>query len=151
MKLDAKRVQELIIDSLEPRTDPEKTIIAEGVVHTFGFNADKLATHKQEIIDLLNELPDNFKEEVGGGWSFIQACIDKNGNHWGEHHSMEELFCLGIAIGRVKCLMPRAMWGILPGGVPYYTVCKNDQPTVTEKAYRESHTDVEDTHYEDKF
>lgn len=151
MKLDAKRVQKLILDSLEPRADPEKTIIAEGVVHTFGFNADKLATHKQEIIDLLNELPDNFKEEVGGGWSFIQACVDKDGNHWGEHHSMEELFCLGIAIGRVKCLMPKAMWRILPGGVPYYVICKDDQPTVTEKEYRESHTDIEDTHYENEF
>lgn len=81
MKLNAKRVQELVLDSLEPRTDPDHTIIAEGVVHTFGFNAKKLATHKDEIIELLDELPDNFKEEVGGGWSFIQACVDKNGNH----------------------------------------------------------------------
>lgn len=151
MKLNAKRVQELVLDSLEPRTDPDHTIIAEGVVHTFGFNAEKLATHKDEIIELLDELPDNFKEEVGGGWSFIQACVDKHDNHWGEHHSMEELFCLGIAIGRVKVLMPRAMWSILPGGVPYYAICKEDQPTVTETQYRAEHEDIEDTHYEDEF
>jgi len=110
-----------------------------------------LATHKKEIIDLLNELPDNFKEEVGGGWSFIQACVYKNGNHWGEHHSMEELLCLGIAIGRVKCLMPKDMWSILPGGVPYYAICKEDQPVINEVEYRKSHTDIEDTHYEDEF
>ena len=53
MKLNAKRVQELIVDSLEPGNSPEKTIIAEGIIHTFGFNVDKLATHKQEIGVLL--------------------------------------------------------------------------------------------------
>ena len=123
MKLTAKRVHELIIDSLGGvAPNPEKTIIAEGITCTFGFNVDKLATHKQEIIDLLNELPDSFKEKSGGGCSFLQACVDKNGNQWGEHHSMEELFCLGIAIGKVENLLPRDMWEMLPGGVPYYVI-----------------------------
>ena len=101
---------------------PEKTIIAEGITRAFGFHADKLTTHKQEIIDLLNELPDNFKEGSGGEWSFLQACVDKNGNHWGEYSNMEELFCLGIAIGKVESLLPRDMWKVLPGGVPYYVI-----------------------------
>jgi hypothetical protein len=35
---------------------------------------------------------------------------------------MEGLFCLGMAIGKVECLMPRKMWTILPGGMPYYLV-----------------------------
>ena len=122
-KLNAKRVHELIVDSLGGEASrPEKTIIAEGIIRTFGFNVDKLATHKQEIIDLLNELPDSFKEGSGGGWSFLQACVDKNGNHWGEHSNMEELFCLGIAIGKVESLLPRDMWKVLPGGVPYYVI-----------------------------
>ena len=59
---------------------------------------------------------------LGGGWSFLQACVDKNGNHWGEHSNMEELFCLGIAIGKVESLLPRDMWKVLPGGVPYYVI-----------------------------
>lgn len=151
MKLDAKRVQELILDSLEPRTDPDRTIIAEGVVHSYGFNADKIAKNKQEIIELLNELPDVFFENSGGGMSFIQACVDKHGNHWGEHHSMEELFCLGIAIGRVKETMPRKLRSVLPGGVPYYTIYHSDQPIITETEWRKSHTQVTDTHYEDEF
>ena len=143
MKLNAKRVQELIVDSLwDEASSPEKTIIAEGIIRTFGFNVDKLATHKQEIIDLLNELPDNFKEESGGGWSFINACVDKNGNLWGEHHSMEELFCLGIAIGRVKCLIPRETWKILPGGVPYYVICQDDQPVVNKLEYQKTYSAV---------
>ena len=46
MKLDATRVQELIIDSLEPRIDPDHTIIAPGVVRSYGFNATKIAKKK---------------------------------------------------------------------------------------------------------
>ena len=151
MKLDATRVQELIIDSLEPRIDPDHTIIAPGVVRSYGFNATKIAKNKQEIIELLDELPAVFFEDSGGGMSFIQACMDKHGNHWGEHHSMEELFCLGIAIGRVKETMPTKLRPILPGGVPYYTIYHSDQPTITETEWRKSHTQVADAHYEDAF
>ena len=49
---------------------------------------------------------------------------------------MEELFCLGIAIGRVECLIPREMWKILPGGVPYYVICQDDQPVINKLEYR---------------
>ena len=130
MKLDSKRVQELLIDSLEPRIDPDHTIITQGVVHSYGFNADKIAKNKQEIIELLNELPDVFFEDSGGGMSFIQACMDKHGNHWGEHHSMEELFCLGVGINRVRELLPRELSIALPGGVPYYIIFHEDKEDI---------------------
>jgi len=35
---------------------------------------------------------------------------------------MEKLFLLGLAIEKVKCLMPREVWPALPGGMPYYVI-----------------------------
>jgi hypothetical protein len=35
---------------------------------------------------------------------------------------MDELVCLGLAIGRIAFLMPREMWEMLPGGMPYIVV-----------------------------
>ncbi|NQT49448.1 hypothetical protein HQ571_02010 [Candidatus Kuenenbacteria bacterium] len=72
---------------------------------------------------MLAELPDEFKESGGGGMSFMNACYDRNGNQWtGMHKRMEELFQLGIGIKKAKCLMPRASWSALPGGMPYYAI-----------------------------
>ena len=45
-KLNAKRVHELIVDSLGGEASrPEKTIIAEGITRAFGLHADKLDTN----------------------------------------------------------------------------------------------------------
>jgi hypothetical protein len=79
-------------------------------------------SHKK-IETMLDELPDEFKKTGGGGMSFLNACNDKHGNQWTDlHQRMEQLFQLDIGIGKVKCLMPREMWGILPDGMPYYVV-----------------------------
>jgi hypothetical protein len=121
--LDAERVTEIFIDCLfredEAKDNP---IVAEGIVGSVGFHPERLETHKDEIALLLAELPNEFQEKGGGGMSFLNACMDKNGYQWGEHIHMEQLFQLGIGIKAVKCLLPRAMWNVLPGGMPYYVV-----------------------------
>lgn len=59
----------------------------------------------------------------GKGYSFLGACLDKNGRQWtGQHLLMEELMLMGIAIEKVKILLPRKCWGIFPGGMPYFVV-----------------------------
>jgi len=124
MELTAKRVDEVFRDCLF-KEDEDKTnyVKAEGIVTNVGFHPDRLSNYKDEIRQMLDELPDTFKEKSGGGWSFLQACEDKHGNQWtGEHRSMEQLFLLGLAIGAVKCLLPRAVWAALPGGMPYYVI-----------------------------
>jgi hypothetical protein len=35
---------------------------------------------------------------------------------------MAQLFALGLGIGMVECQLPRELWDMLPGGVPYYVV-----------------------------
>ena len=40
---------------------------------------------------------------------------------------MEDLFCLGIAIGKVQYCLPRETWSLLPGGVPYLMIGKSEE------------------------
>jgi hypothetical protein len=98
----------------------------EGLVHKVGFHPDRIISHKDEIITLLNELNDNFHQGKGGGWSFLNACVDKNDNQWGEQMNVEQLVMLGIAIKRVQYAMPREMWSMFPGGVPFFTISDKD-------------------------
>jgi hypothetical protein len=100
----------------------KRAVIVEGILHKFGFVPEKLEEHRADIISMLSCLPDDFMEGKGGGMSFLNACVTKNGTQWGEHHTMDLLFSLGQAIGAVKCVLPRNLWAVLPGGMPYYQV-----------------------------
>ena len=103
--------------------DTSNRIVAEGLVVTVGFHPGRIEEHRQEIHDMLAELPDQFKMSGGEGYSFSEACVDKHGNQWtGLHQTMEQLFQLGMAIGEVEYTLPRDMWSIFPGGVPFMTV-----------------------------
>lgn len=99
------------------------TVHVEGIRGPVWFSAERLEVHRPEIEAMLDELPDDFKESSGGGTSFLNACQDKHGNLWtGLHGIMEQLFLLGMGIGKVKLLFPREMWSYLPGGMPYYVI-----------------------------
>lgn len=103
--------------------DTTNHVNAEGITCTVGFNPQRLESHRKDIEAMLAGLPDDFKVSGGGGMSFLNACFDRNGNQWtGMHQTMEQLFQLGIAIGKVKPCLPREMWSALPGGMPYYYV-----------------------------
>lgn len=132
MKLTAENVANLVRSSLFK--EPEGVIpdqfraeciargkIVKGIVHNFCFDPERLAANKADIMDLLNQLPNAFHQSHGGGWSFLNACYDKDGWQWGEHANMEELFCLGMAVDAVRELMPD-MRECFPGGMPYYVV-----------------------------
>ncbi|MDP2684482.1 MAG: hypothetical protein Q8P20_05505 [bacterium] len=123
-KLTAENVVRIFQDCLFLEGEnTDKHIKAEGITTTAGFNPDRLDKHKKEIEAMLNELPNEFQKSGGGGMSFLNACMDKYGNQWtGFHQTMEQLFQLGIAIGKVQCQLPRKMWTSLPGGMPYYIV-----------------------------
>jgi hypothetical protein len=123
--LNVDNVNEIFEDCLfQDGEDTTGYISAEGIFSTFGFHPDRLESHRQDIEEMLAQLPDSFQEASGGGMTFLNACLDKAGNQWGDHIHMEQLFCLGIGIGKVKYLMPRDMWDVLPGGMPYCVVLK---------------------------
>ncbi len=127
--LTATEVGEIITDCLfkddelpAPGQPPAGAVMVAMITTRFGFHPERLATHKDRILELLHMLPPQFQKDKGGGWSFLNACNDIHGHQWGEHKDMEALFALGLATGQVKELMPREEWDTLPGGMPYYVI-----------------------------
>jgi hypothetical protein len=97
-------------------------IEVDAIVSMVSFDKAKLADHAELILAMLLELPTEFRQSAGG-WSFLQACMDRHGDQWtGLHRTMARLFAMGIALGLVKSLMPRELWEALPGGMPYYVI-----------------------------
>jgi len=122
MILTSQAVNRLMRSCLADKDDLNP-IKVEGIINTTYFNRVKIAEHTVEIVTLLAELPDPFHQEKGGGWSFLQACVNRHGDEWtGLHVIMEALFCLGIAADKVRWMMPRDVWTVLPGGMPYVVV-----------------------------
>lgn len=118
MKDKAEKVRELMIDCLHGKQ--EGALIIEGIIRKFAFSPEKIALHKEEIRSLLDDMPAEFHIATGGGWSFLNLCNDRHGEQWtGMHRTMEELVALGEAAGMAKFLMPRDMWSMFPGGMPY--------------------------------
>jgi len=96
-------------------------IEVQGIISRFGLHKERVYKHKEKIIEFLKELPEEFFK--GGGWSFLNLCNDKDGNQWtGLQAIMQELVCLGIAIGKVKYTIPKETWAALPGGMPYVSI-----------------------------
>lgn len=123
MELTAENVNKVFMDCLFKDGEDTTTHVAvEGIVTNVGFNPTRLDSHKQDIADMLDMLPDSFKQSGGGGMTFLNACMDNNDIQWGEHRDMEQLVLLGIATKKAKFLMPRDMWQVCPGGMPYFVV-----------------------------
>lgn len=124
MELTAENVVETLKSCLYETVpeDTSKAVLVEGVVSKFGFDPDRLKMKKADIESMLAQLPPQFRQDSGGGYSFLAACQRADGVQWGEHKTVDELFALGMAIGKVQCCLPRELWGALPGGMPYYVV-----------------------------
>jgi hypothetical protein len=108
-------------DELQDGLIPENGVIVDGLITAYAFHPERVAAAKPQIDALLAELPGGFQQGQGGGWTFLNACDDKDGVHWGEHRDMEVLICLGIAVGSASWML-KEMCEALPGGVPYVEV-----------------------------
>lgn len=122
MKLTADNVRSMMEKCLFAHDEiidgkiPETAIQVQGIMNRFAFHPGRIKEHTEEIKDMLRQLPPTFSE----GWSFLNACMTKDNEHWAEHPTMDMLFSLGQATGNVACCLPREMWTMLPGGMPYY-------------------------------
>lgn len=134
MKLTCGNISDIIKHALpQSLTDEQKKIVldggdlpgfilGEGVRGRFLFVKNKLEEKRVDVIEMLKELPKQFRKSGGGGWSFLNACMTESGEHWGEHRNIDELICIGHALGLVEFQVPREMWAALPGGMPYFSV-----------------------------
>lgn len=106
-----------------PSSPPDGAICVEGILANFGLHPGRVKAATETIVGWLKQLPKGFRKDSGGGWSFLNACNTEDGELWtGEHRSMDQLFCLGQAIGKAQYLMPRDMWSSFPCGMPYVVI-----------------------------
>ncbi len=121
--LDPNKLHNIFIDCLlvEGVDIKEDTIQIEGINCEVIFSKNSLAVHRTEIVAMLNELSPSFKNEIDGGNSFLAACMDKNDQQWGEHPDVERLYMLGLGLEMIITI-PRELWEICPGGMPYFIV-----------------------------
>jgi len=124
MKLTPTNVDKTFLKCLfKENEDTSLAVITEGIMMKVGFNPEHLKSEKENIVEMCNQLPNNFKVGFGGGYSFLNMCEDNTGDLWtGEHQTMEKLLCLGIAVKKMMILLPRDFWGIFPGSMPYVCV-----------------------------
>ena len=110
-----------------------KSLIVEGVNLKVGFHPNRIKQNTDNIISMLNCLPDKFLlGGEGGGASFLDMVMDENNDDWTSLHAdVDKLITLGLAINYVSFLVPRKMWEILPGGLPYVVV--NNLKSVRKK------------------
>lgn len=132
-KLNAEDIHDTFVNCLFKEGEPtENHVVGEGVMIKIGFHPERLKQAEPKIAEWLAELPDEFKKSTGkGGWSFLNMCVDKEGNQWGEHQNVDELVALGTATKQLSFVLPdRKMWKQLYGGMPYLVV--NDVQPVKE-------------------
>lgn len=127
--------EHVTIDMSNPEASPDPVfddvakaegVIVKSVVSTFFFNKAKVAEHKEEIAELLAQLPDSFREDIGGGMSLLAAVENKNGNQWGSQMDAADLFAVAEAAELAEPVLPREFWSHLPGGLPYFVILASE-------------------------
>lgn len=124
MKLSSENVNEVFRDCLfRDDEDTSNHLKVESVQMQIGFNPERLKENEDNIISMLECLPETFKKTGGGGMTFLNMCEDREGNQWASlHRTMDELVALGIGVEKISFCLPRDMWSVLPGGMPYVRV-----------------------------
>ena len=136
MELTSENVTKVFMSCLFKEDTPEnraKAIMVEGIVNCFGFSPSKIEAQEGDISSMLKQLPHQFRVNGGGGWSSLNACQREDGVQWGEQVTMEQLLTMGIAAGWAKYSMPRDMWKVLPGGMPYFMILSEREVKGVEK------------------
>lgn len=121
MKLSSENVERIFHECLADNL--KDLILVEGVRMNPAFSLKKLAQHENEISEMLEQLPDKFHKGKGDGWTYLNLCMDKSGKQWADFHTVcDMLVCLGLATGQLSFPMPRDLWNLFPGGMPYVVV-----------------------------
>lgn len=107
--------------------EPKKV---EAITGTVCFQRDRLETKRNLVRSWFDELPPEFLVGIptgGGGWSFLNLCNRSDGSQWtGLHSTMQEFCAMAIGLGLGHWLLPRDVWDMLPGGMPYVQFTASD-------------------------
>lgn len=125
--MNAEKVREMFLSCLFKTEElpPKDYVEVEGLTQKFGLHPQRLAETKPVLIEMIDTLPEQFISGKGGGWSFLNLVIDKDGHQWTDLQLTAQEFlvmCMGNGLARIQ--LPRDMWHVLPGGVPYVEFSK---------------------------
>jgi hypothetical protein len=138
-RLDAV-MTEVMLSEAEAESPETVCIPGYGIIHHFAFKPERLEARAEDIHQMLLELGPSYRQvsddhpENKGGMSFLNMCMTESGVQWtGLHAQQEKLFALGCASGWAISPMPKIVWHMLPGGMPYFIVL-NERREVTDRA-----------------
>ena len=120
MELTADNVHNVFINCLAKEVEGKDVIVIKGVINNFAISKFWVDEEKENIKAMLLQLDDNFMND--GGWTFLNMPMRADGVQWGEQRNAQELLVLGMACELATIQMPREMWAMFPGGVPYIQV-----------------------------
>lgn len=121
MELTSENVESILKECLAG-DDPDfgSPVEVEGIVNNYLLDAWKVESHREDIKSMVEQLPTEFLQDGGGGWSFLNLCMRADGVQWtGLHWVQEMLYALANVLGMAKIQLPREIWSALPGNVPY--------------------------------
>lgn len=126
--LNERRI-DFLMETVMANDDPSDLVV-DAIAQQYGFSKERVEQYREDIVAMLMELPEKFRQSSRGqGSSFVSANVDKDGKVWTTNPVyIEALFAVGMAIGRVKYLLPRSMWDSLQAGLPYYQITNNVIP-----------------------
>ena len=94
-----------------------------GIQNNYTYDKSDIELYKEEIRSMLMQLPETFRKSKGGGWSFLNMCMRADDVQWtGLHSTVEKLVTLGMAADLCDYILPREMWKVLPGEMPYIVI-----------------------------
>ena len=130
MKLSDESVDKIMMDVLFDKDEDTSSQIKVNMPNcSFGFHPDRLEANRENIINLCDQLPKEFKEI--GGRSLLCAIVDEDGkSRWGDTSRAVALVALGIAVGKVALTVTEDLWKYLPREMPFYQVIDGDTPVI---------------------
>lgn len=103
---------------LRPDERPLRYVVAQCFGLAIPFNEERLDENRQQILDMLNLLPEAFRTE--DGISFFEAHWRNDGAEWTQKQvDVEWLILLGLAIEEVEYTLPRGL-AATPADLPYF-------------------------------
>jgi len=131
--IDARRIRFICEDCLLNAENPE-VVVKTNWGHKYIFDKNKIEKYTDEIYGFLKQLPKEFQSNDGGGWSTLNACVDKNQHEWGDQEDVDYLVALGIATENA------ALLGELFAEPEYqmFVVFNDEEPAEETKAPKKS-------------
>lgn len=122
------------VKDLKDEEMPQGCIFVRGLAHNFGFHPERLLDSAEDVRKILNAVVADEFMGAEGGWSFLNLVVGRNSEIWGNQVDAEGLLCLALGLGWAEILVPRSMWQMMPGGVPYVRFNFTDKPKLTSEA-----------------